>query len=141
MYRTATSLTVAVTIVACSGCFQSESTKPAVIKCWMDPSGIDGLVKREPISAPDRNSGSAQNWAGVPNATIIIRDSKDKEVMRTKTDKSGNFSLNLKPGDYTVLCESPNQSVPGQPNTQSIKVKVPVGPRQRADFKFDTGIR
>ena len=92
-------------------------------KVWVD-------TNRNGKEDPDEKTG-------VPGVTVVVMDKDGKEeVARTVTDKDGNWKVNLKPGDYTVVYE-PGDHTPS--DKEQVKRTVTVEPGKDRD-DVDLGI-
>ena len=92
-------------------------------KVWVD-------TNRNGKEDPDEKTG-------VPGVTVVVMDKDGKEeVARTVTDKDGNWKVNLKPGDYTVVYE-PGDHTPS--DKEQVKRTVTVEPGKDRD-DVDLGV-
>ncbi|NJJ03585.1 SdrD B-like domain-containing protein [Corynebacterium coyleae] len=87
----------------------------------------------------DKNKDGIQDedeTQGVPGVKVVLKDASGKEVARTVTDEDGNWNINVKPGDYTVVYE-PGNNVPSKP--EQIERTVTIKPGEKRD-DIDLGI-
>jgi uncharacterized repeat protein (TIGR01451 family) len=90
----------------------------------------------------DRNSNGVQDQGepGIPNVTLILRNSRGQEVRRTTTNSNGIYSfLNLPLGNFTVEAVRPNTDF--NPTTNTTLAANLTQPNQElltVDFGFNT---
>ena len=101
-----------------------EPVKPGTIgdRVWIDENG-DGKED------PDEKTG-------VPNVTVIVEDPEGNEVTRTVTDESGNWKVDVEPGEYTVRYE-PGDRTPSDP--ELVERTIVIEPGENRD-DIDLGI-
>ena len=74
----------------------------------------------------------------VESALLIVLDSEGQEVTRISSDKSGQFSVRIKPGRYYLV----PMSVPGLMGTpEQLEVAIDKMSSVPITIKYDTGIR
>lgn len=103
--------------------------------------GIEGTATKTPIHVNSLQNQGKKNFAEVAGAVVIVKDTKGNEVARATTGKDGSYSLDLKPGVYTVSSDHPQKGPAGFPRSFSTTVTVKAGQREKVDVRFDTGIR
>jgi hypothetical protein len=100
-------------------------------------SGIEGVVTigpncpvvRADVPCPDKPY----------EAVIVIKDARNAEVARTRSDQSGKFEVSLPAGRYTVTASSPTAGV--LPRPASVTVDVARGSFRFVELQLDSGIR
>jgi hypothetical protein len=70
-------------------------------------------------------------------APILIEDANGKEVTRFQSDAQGQFRVNLQPGTYTLVPESPD----GFTHAPEQAVTVSANTYTRVMITYDSGIR
>ena len=102
----------------------AEAPKRGTIgdRVWVDENG-DG--KEDPGEK-----------TGVPGVTVIVKDPEGNEVTRTVTDESGNWKVDVEPGEYVVEYV-PGGHTPSQPD--QVKTTVTIKPGEE-NFEVDLGI-
>ena len=100
-------------------------------------SGIDGLVTIGPICPVLREDTPCPDEPFL--ATIVIEDENGDEVTRVDSDESERFRVNLDPGRYTVVPQSPN--LVSLPFASEQEVKVRAGLFAQITIAYDSGIR
>ena len=101
-----------------------------------DESGIVGIVLRGPINPGPVFEGEINE---APFRAFFRVLKFDQVVARFESDDSGNFSVILPPGDYTIVAD---ESAPILHHEQQPKsVTVPAGSFADVTLRFDTGIR
>ncbi len=103
--------------------------------------GIEGTAIKSPILANSAQNQGKKNFAEVAGAVVIVKDSKGNEVARATTGKDGKYSIDLKPGVYTISSDHPQKGAAGLPTSFSTTITVKTGQREKIDVRFDTGIR
>ncbi|GAA3524250.1 hypothetical protein GCM10022417_20520 [Corynebacterium pilbarense] len=87
----------------------------------------------------DTNKNGAQDedeTQGVPGVRVTLQDASGREIARTVTDEDGNWNINVKPGEYTVVYE-PGNNVPSK--TEQVERTVTIKPGEKRD-DVDLGI-
>jgi len=100
-------------------------------------SGVWGNVSMSPIHPVERIG--QKNSAPKANAVLIAQTQDGKEAARTTTDKDGNFSLTLPPGDYIMVSGEKIKVIIGGMMPQQFIVKEKEWTKMAIDI--DTGIR
>ena len=105
-------------------CRDCEPVEPGTIgdRVWVDENG-DG--KEDPGEK-----------TGVPGVTVIVKDPEGNEITRTVTDESGNWKVDVEPGDYVVEYV-PGGETPSDPS--QVERNVTVKPGEKRD-DVDLGI-
>lgn len=102
-----------------------------------DDSGLEGQVFTGPM-CPVMVEG--QECPDRPyQATLTVLDPQGKQILRFQTDEKGVFSINLPPGEYLLVPESPE----GSPFPFADRQEFSVFPGQftRIIVSYDSGIR
>lgn len=69
-------------------------------------------IKIEPVESPGLISGTVINADNTPlsGATVTIEDASDSSVAETTTGSEGQYSVEVPPGEYTVVAEYNDQT-------------------------------
>jgi hypothetical protein len=98
------------------------------------PSGLRGLVTRGPVQPVCRGTGSCDE----PAVGVTLRFSRSGRVVaRATTNRKGWYSVQLRPGRYSVRTNRRGPEAIPLP----AGVTVPRGRTARRDFSLDTGLR
>ena len=100
-------------------------------------SGIDGLVTIGPICPVLREDTPCPDEPFL--ATIVIEDESGNGVTRVDSDESGRFRLNLAPGRYILVPQSPNPGAPPFASEQEVEVRADAF--TQVTIAYDSGIR
>lgn len=93
--------------------------------------GINGKVVRDVVSPLPNHPAKP---VVIEKATVIVRDKRGVEFARVKTDKTGNFTVDVPPGDYTLEAIHPKGA--DQPSNVTSKVNVKIGAYSKLDVHF-----
>jgi len=99
--------------------------------------GIEGVVTigpscpvvRADVPCPDKPY----------EAVIVVKDARNAEVDRTRSDQAGRFRVSLPAGSYTVTASSLTAGV--LPRPASVTADVARGSFRFVELKLDSGIR
>ncbi len=124
-------LTVALVALACGG----EGDRPEGFPL---DSGVQGQVTIGPMCP------AVQDGTPCPDepyqALIVIIDDQGEEVIAFESRAiDGRFRMNLWPGRYTLLPESPNPGAPPSAGEQQFEVQA--GTFTQVAIIYDSGIR
>ena len=98
-------------------------------------SGIEGVVTRGPIQPVCVVNAPCDE----PFAALFHVIQGGRELATFRSDRQGQFSIELLPGDYTI---TPDSTAPILFPTQQAKtVRVKPNSKVRVELDFDTGIR
>jgi hypothetical protein len=100
-------------------------------------SGIEGLVTIGPICPVLREDTPCPDEPF--QATIVVEDRDGDEVTRVDSDESGRFRVNLAPGRYNLVPQSPNPV--SLPFASEQEVEVRAGHFAQITIAYDSGIR
>ena len=101
-------------------------------------SGVSGLVLLGPLT-PVEQVGAPANERPYEADVRVLRAGTDDVVTYTRSGKDGRFRVNLAPGRYTVIAESPENAV--LPSASPVDVTVVAHRFTAVTIDFDTGIR
>jgi hypothetical protein len=112
-------------------CSCSAATQPAT-------SGINGKVMIGPIS-PVEKPGEV-NEKPYPDAVILVKDSSgNRKIAEVKSDKDGLFNINLAPGTYLLVPQTPKDNI--LPIGEQQTVEVMANKFTEVTIHYDSGIR
>ena len=134
-------LLVAVALSACApaGVIPASvpTISPTAAATLSSRSGIRGTVTIGPTCPGPERPGEECTRPYV--ATLIVTRRDGTEVGRVTSGEDGRFSIELPPGEYTIVPQKDSQSL--LPRAASIDVSVPANEFAEVDISFDTGIR
>jgi hypothetical protein len=100
-------------------------------------SGIEGSVTIGPLCPVVREDTPCPD--GPFQAEIVITNASGNKVARAASDEEGRFRVDLPPGTYTLVPQSPNAGAPPQAPEQ--QVEVAEGAYTQVTVQYDSGIR
>lgn len=100
-------------------------------------SGINGLVTIGPICPVLREGMPCPDEPFA--ATVLIVDEAGDEVARIDSGANGRFRIELAPGSYTLVPQSPSPGAP--PFAQERSVEVRAAAFTQVTIEYDSGIR
>ncbi len=100
-------------------------------------SGIEGAVTIGPICPVERQDTPCPDEPF--QATIVVEAENGDEVARTESGEDGRFRVELAPGAYTLVPQSPNPGAPPQAAEQQVEVRA--GAFASVTIEYDSGIR
>jgi len=100
-------------------------------------SGIEGTVTIGPMCPVERPDSPCPDQPYA--ATIVIEDDQGVEVARAQSGADGRFRVDLPPGRYTLVPQSPNGAQ--LPYGAEQQVEVRAGEYTHVDVQYDSGIR
>jgi hypothetical protein len=100
-------------------------------------SGIEGLVTEGPMCPGPVTIGDTQCQDQPYQATIVILDADNNEIIKFQTDVAGYFWIHLPPGTYTLQPESKK----ALPHAADQSVEVNSGQYTQVTIMYDTGMR
>lgn len=98
-------------------------------------SGLEGAVLIGPM-CPVVQAGTPCPDQPYP-ATLVVEDANGKAVTRFQSDAQGQFRVNLQPGRYTLVPQSPD----GFTHAPAQAVSVNANSYTRVTITYDSGIR
>lgn len=101
-------------------------------------SGIRGMVTLGPLQ-PVQRVGGPPNERPYAATIAVVETGTDTVVATTHAGSDGRFTVDLEPGDYTVMPQSPGPS--GMPHAAPIDVHVAPHGLTAVTIAYDTGIR
>ncbi len=100
-------------------------------------SGIEGLVTIGPMCPVMQEDTPCPDQPF--QATIVIEDEGGDEVATVESAEDGSFRIELAPGSYTLIPQSPNPGAP--PHAGEQQVEVEAGAFTEVTIQYDSGIR
>ncbi len=100
-------------------------------------SGIEGAVTIGPMCPVERPDSPCPDQPYA--ATIVIEDDHGVEVARAQSGEDGRFRVDLVPGRYTLVPQSPDGA--GLPYGAEQQAEVRAGEYTHVDVQYDSGIR
>lgn len=100
-------------------------------------SGIEGLVTIGPMCPVMYQDTPCPDQPF--QATIAIEDEGGDEVAVVESGEDGSFRIELAPGSYTLIPQSPNAG--GPPHAGQQQVAVEAGAFTEVTIQYDSGIR
>lgn len=115
----------------------------SVLLLWPSPSapgdsGVSGFVTLGPLTPVARAAGPP-NERPYEAAVRVVRAGSDDVVATVRSGANGRFRVNLAPGRYTLIGETPANGLP--PYAAPVEVTVVAHSFTAATISFDTGIR
>jgi hypothetical protein len=101
-------------------------------------SGVSGLVLLGPLTPVEQVGGPA-NDRPYEAAVRVVRAGSEDVVASTRSDSDGRFRVNLAPGRYTLIAESPENGA--LPYASPVDATVVAHRFTPVTIGFDTGIR
>jgi hypothetical protein len=100
-------------------------------------SGIEGLVTIGPMCPVERADTPCPDKMYAAN--IVVLNTAGDEAARTQSGDDGRFRVDVAPGNYTLVAQSPNGVSPPSAPRQDVVVRD--GEYTHVDVQFDSGIR
>ena len=101
-------------------------------------SGIRGTVTLGPLQ-PVQRVGGPPNERPYAATIVVVAKGTDTVVATTHAGGDGRFTVDLEPGDYTVMPQSPSPN--GMPHAVPIDVHVAPHSFTAVTIAYDTGMR